>query len=170
MLGSVTRFAGQALKGGGKFLMNNVGSSKGEVALRVLPDIAFGGLAAAQTPGDLVDKGTAFLTTAGPSILTGTTAAGLVKKIGGGQTMQNLADMGGSIVGDFGGMYLGDSIMRGKDMLMGGSGQTPYERMNTAQQQQLAEQMKQQMLYQYGLVPGTREQYAMDPTTGMGVA
>jgi len=160
------RFATNALR----FLKNNMGASRGEVALRVLPDLAFGGLAAAQTPGDIGDKVIAGLTTAGPSVLGGATAAGLVKKVGGNQTMQNLADMGGSIVGDFGGMYLGDSIMRGKDMLTGGSGQTPYERMSAAQQQQLAEQMKQQMLYQYGLVPGTREQYAMDPTTGMGVA
>ena len=160
------RMAGNALR----FLKNNMGASKGEVALRVLPDLAFGGLAAAQTPGDMGDKLIAGVTTAVPSVLGGATAAGIVKKVGGGTAIQNLADMGGSIAGDFGGMYVGDSIMRGKDMLMGGEGQTPYERMSAAQQQQLAEQMKQQMLYQYGLVPGTREQYAMDPSTGMGVA
>jgi hypothetical protein len=160
------RMAGNALR----FLKNNMGASKGEVALRVLPDLAFGGLAASQTPGDMGDKLIAGVTTAVPSVIGGATAAGIVKKVGGGASIQNLADMAGSIGGDFGGMYVGDSIMRGKDMLMGGAGQTPYERMNAAQQQQLAEQMKQQMMYQYGLVPGTREQYAMDPSTGMGVA
>jgi len=160
------RFATSALK----FLKNNMGASKGEVALRVLPDLAFGGLAAAQTPGDLGDKFIAGLTTAVPSVIGGSAAAGLVKKVGGGAAIQNLADMGGSIAGDFGGMYLGDSIMRGKDALMGGPGLTPYEKMSVQQQQQLAEQMKNEMLFQYGLIPGTREQYAIDPTTGMGVA
>ena len=160
------RLAGNALK----FLKNNMGSTKAEVALRVLPDLAFGGLAAAQTPGDFGDKAIAGLTTAVPSLIGGSAAAGLVKRVGGNAALQNLADMGGSIGGDFGGMYLGDSIMRGKDLIMGGQGLTPYEKMSVQQQQQLAEQMKNEMLFQYGLIPGTREQYAIDPTTGMGVA
>ena len=44
-------------------------------------------------------------------------------------------DMAGSIGGDFAGRAGGDLIMRGKDKLMGGKGQNPYERMNEQQQE-----------------------------------
>ena len=60
--------------------------------------------------------------------------------------------------------------MRGKDMLSGGSGQTPYEKISEVEQKRFAETLRNQILTEYGLVPGTREQYAMDPTTGMGVS
>ena len=38
---------------GGQFM------GKGDLAMRLAPDIMFGGLEAAMTPGDLVDKGLA---------------------------------------------------------------------------------------------------------------
>ena len=50
------RFAGQALKNTGKFIMSNMGQSTGEIAMRIVPDVGFGVLAATQTPGDLADK------------------------------------------------------------------------------------------------------------------
>ena len=74
------------------------------------------------------------------------------------------------MAGDFAGMAVGDNLQRGKDMLMGGRGQTSWERMGAEQQAQYAQQLEQQILAQYGLIPGSREQYAIDPTTGMGVA
>ena len=94
--------------------------------------------------------------------------------------VQNMGDMLGSFGGDFAGMAVGDNLMRGKDKLMGGTGETPWERMGAQQQAQFAADLEQQILAQYGLVPGTREQFAqanpnlmvsyVDPSSGMGVA
>jgi hypothetical protein len=67
-------------------------------------------------------------------------------------------------------MMASDQIQRGKDALMGGQGLTAWERMSAEQQSQYAQQLEQQLLAQYGIIPGTREQYAVDPTTGYGVA
>ena len=78
-------------------------------------------------------------------------------------------DMAGGYGGDMAGMLIGDNLMRGKDALTGGKGETPYERMGTKQQEEFANVLRQQILTEYGLVPGTREQYARDPYTGMGV-
>ena len=159
----IGRMAMQALKGSGHFLKSNMGANAGEVALRVVPDIGFGVMAATQTPGDLGDKLIAGSTQAMGGILGGVGAAGAVRKMGGGQAIQNLADMGGSVAGDFAGMALGDNMQRGKDVLMGGSGQTPWERMGAQEQAAFAEELKGQILAQYGLIPGTREQYAQQP-------
>ena len=165
------RFAWEGLKNTGKFLVNNAGSSTGEIALRIVPDVGFGVLAATQTPGDLGDKLIAGASTGGASILGGIGAAGAVRKIApNAQALQNLADMGGSIAGDFAGMSIGDMAMRGKDAMSGGAGQTPWERMGAEDQARFAQDLEQQVLAQYGIIPGTREQYAIDPSSGMGVA
>ena len=60
-------------------------------------------------------------------------------------------------------MAVGDNLMRGKDLVMGGKGQTAWERMGEAEQAAYAEELKGQILAQYGLLPGTREQYAQQP-------
>ena len=159
----IGRMAMQALKGSGHFLKTNMGANAGEVALRVVPDVGFGVLAAAQTPGDLGDKLIAGGSQALGGVLGGVTAAGAVRGMKGGQALQNLADMGGSVAGDFAGMAVGDNMQRGKDVLMGGSGQTPWERMGEAEQAAFAEELKGQILAQYGLIPGTREQFAQRP-------
>lgn len=167
------RFAMKALEKTGKFLMNNAGSSTGEIALRIVPDVGFGVLAATQTPGDLGDKLIAGGTQAAGGILGGIGTAGAIRNIPGlrnAHAIQNLGDMIGSVGGDFAGMAVGDNLMRGKDALMGGRGETPFERMGAEQQEVMAQQLTNQILAQYGLIPGTREQYAIDPTTGMGVA
>ena len=91
---SIGRMAMQALKGSGHFLKSNMGANAGEVALRVVPDIGFGVLAGVQTPGDLGDKLIAGGSQAMGGILGGVGAAGAVRKMGGGQAIQNLADMG----------------------------------------------------------------------------
>lgn len=174
------RLAGQALKNGGKFLIKNMGNNAGEVALRVVPDIGFGALAAVQTPGDIGDKLIAGGSQALGGVLGGVTTAGALRSMKAGQAIQNLGDMAGSVAGDFAGMAVGDNFMRGKDKLMGGAGETPWERMSADQQAQYAQQLEQQILAQYGLLPGTREQFAqanpnlmvsyVDPSSGMGVA
>ncbi len=162
------RFAGQALSAGPKavkWLTKGIGP--GEMALRVVPDIGFGVMAAAQTPGDLGDK----LIAGGTQTLGGVTGGLLGGKLGGNnQILSNMLDMGGSVAGDFAGMAVGDNAQRIKDKMMGGEGLTPWERMGAEQQAEYAQQLEQQILRQYGLIPGTREQYAVDPTTGYGVA
>ena len=159
----IGRMAMQALKGSGHFLKSNMGANAGEVALRVVPDIGFGVLAGVQTPGDLGDKLIAGGTQAMGGVLGGVAAGGAVRKMGGGGALQNLADIGGSVAGDFAGMAVGDNLMRGKDLVMGGKGQTAWERMGEAEQAAYAEELKGQILAQYGLLPGTREQYAQQP-------
>lgn len=131
--------------------------------MRYGPDLAFGGLAALQTEGDAFDKGTAFLTTAGGGLLGGLGTAGTVRHFGKGRIKpQNLtnymqaADLAGSMLGDYVAYPLGESIMRGKDKLMGGLGETGFERLNRQQQLEYAQAMKQQILSQYGLLPGGR--------------
>ena len=162
------RFAGQALSAGPKavkWLTKGIGP--GEMALRVVPDIGFGVMAAAQTPGDLGDK----LIAGGTQAIGGVTGGLLGGKLGGkNQILSNMLDMGGSVAGDFAGMAVGDNAQRIKGRMMGGEGLTPWERMGAEQQAEYAQQLEQQILSQYGIIPGTREQYAVDPTTGYGVA
>jgi len=127
-------------------------------------------MAALQTPGDLGDKLIAGGSTFVGGGLTGLAAGGLVRARGGPQWLEGTADMVGSFGGDYLGMMAGDSLQRGKDRMMGGEGLTPWERMGAEQQAQYAQDLEQQIMAQYGIIPGTREQYAVDPTTGYGVA
>ena len=168
------RKAGEALGLGGRLRAAVTGDAAKKIGALDLAqtfglDILFGGLAAAQTPGDLGDKLIAGTTQAVGGGLggVGLTAAIGPKRLG---NWRMLTDVVGSIGGDMAGMAVGDNVMRLKDKLGGGQGQTPYERMSTAQQQQFADDLTQQILNQYGIIPGTREQYAIDPSTGMGVA
>ena len=145
------------------------GMTKGQIAGRLAPDALFGVLAATQTPGDLGDKLIAGGSSALGGGLGGLAVGRAVGKLGGGDALQTMADFAGSIGGDYAGMYVGDQVMRGKDFLAGGQGLTPYERLGAADQQAFAQNLERQILAQYGLLPGTREQYA-DPTTGYGVS
>jgi hypothetical protein len=161
------RFAGQALKRLKTAISGDPTKDPGlsDYLARFGFDAFFGGLAAAQTPGDLGDKLIAGGTQAIGGALGG---VGLVAATGAKGTTGLVLDMAGSVGGDFAGMAVGDQLMRGKDALSGGKGQTPYERMGTAEQEKFAAQLRNQILTEYGLIPGTREQYALDPSTGMG--
>lgn len=166
----IGRFAFDAIKKGGKFLLSNAGSNKGEIALRLVPDIGFGVLAGVQTPGDIGDKIIAGTASAVGGSLGGIATAGALRGMRMPGAVQNLGDLAGSFAGDYAGMMVSDTVQRGKDRLMGGQGLTAWERMGAEQQAQYAQQLENQILAQYGIIPGTREQYAIDPTTGMGVA
>ena len=158
---SYIRMAGQALKGLGGFLNPGKMSTIDKV-MRFGPDIGFGALAAAQTPGDLGDKAIAFGSAAGGGLLGGLGSAGLVRKFGGKmdpdalQAAMGAADMFGSIGGDMLAMPIGDTVARGKDLVMGGRGETAWERMGSAQQEQMRQEMEQSILAQYGGLPGGR--------------
>ena len=151
-----------AVKGAPSQLMN-----AGEIALRVVPDVGFGMLTAVNTPGDIVDKAVA-----GGAQMAGGIGGGLLLGKAGGrnQAVSGLLDMAGSVGGDFAAMPISDTVQRGKDKLMGGEGQTAYERLSAEQQQLLAKQIEQQVLQTYGLMPGTHDRYMSDPSSGMGVS
>ena len=163
---SKARMAGNALK----WLFSKPGATKGaprqmmnavDIAARLGPDAVFSTMAAAQTPGDLGDK-----------LLVGATdfvGSGLTGLAAGRATNSALVDQVASIAGAYGSMPVADVAMRGKDKLMGGQGLTPYERLSVEQQEQMRQQITQQVMQAYGLVPGTRDRYFSDPTTGMGV-
>ena len=156
--------AGAAAKAVLNFLKTNAGSTAAERAFRIIPDAAFGALAATQTPGDFTDKILAGLTQAGGGILGGIGTVGglrMIPKLRDAHNVLNLADMAGSVAGDFAGMAAGDSLMRLKDTLAGGEGLTPYERLSEQDREQFAQAIQNQMLAQYGAIPGTREQYGM---------
>ena len=161
MKGTGARMAGQGLanaafKGGvGKAMFGEM--TKGQIAQRLVPDAIFGGVAALQTPGDLGDKLVAGSASALGGGLGGLALGRATERFGTGVSLA--ADFGGSILGDMGGMAVGDAVMRGKDKLMGGAGQTPYERMSAEQQAQFANQIRQQTLAGAGLVPGVRDEF-----------
>ena len=168
----IIRKAGEALGLGGRLKAAISGSAQLDPKIvdyltTFGPDIFFGGLSALQTPGDLGDKLIAGTTQA---IGGGLGGVGLTAVTGNTGKYRILTDMAGSVGGDFAGMAVGDNLMRLKDSLSGGEGKTPFERMGAEQQKEFADQLRKQILFEYGLVPGTREQYAVDPSTGMGVA
>ena len=135
-----------------------------EIAYRLAPDVFFGGVTAAMTPGDIGDKAIAGAGQALGGGLGGIGMSRLGNKIGVGPSnpLNYLMDMGGSFGGDYAGMFGADQLLKGKDLVSGGSGQTPWEKMGDDQRQQMRQELEQQILWQYGLVPGTREQYARD--------
>ena len=55
-------------------------------------------------------------------------------KLGGATPAGFLLDMGGSIGGDMIGRMASDQVLRGKDAISGGKGQTPFEKMGEQQQ------------------------------------
>ncbi len=152
---SAARMAGQALFGG---------MTKGQIAARLAPDAIFGGVAALQTPGDLGDKLIAGSASAIGGGLGGLALGRAASRFGEGASIA--ADFGGSILGDMGGMAIGDGLQRGKDKLMGGAGQTAYERMSAEQQAQFAEQIRRQTLAGAGIIPGVRDQFMYE--NGLG--
>ena len=142
--------------------------------MRFGPDAAFGVLSAAQTPGDLADKAIAFGTTAGGGVLGGLGSSGAVRHFGKGkmnpndlQAAMNAADMFGSFAGDFVAMPIGDMAARGKDKVMGGKGETAWERMSSGQQEAMRKEMEQSILNQYGIMRGGRyDNYLADLGVG----
>ena len=156
------RMAGDALfkSGLGKAVFGDM--TKQQIGMRLAPDLMFGGIAGVMTPGDLGDK----LIAGGTQAVGGGLGGIAVGRAAGrfGETASFLGDMAGSMGGDIAGMAVGDSMMRGKDRLLGGKGQTPIEKMSEEQQAEFVRQTQQQALQTAGLVPGVNNQYL-----GLGV-
>ena len=116
-----TKMAGKAVDLLQKFFKPALANDKGLITAnsvigRFAPDVAFGTLAAVQTPGDAFDKGTAFLSSSLGGGLGGATLTGLTRgKLG----------AAGELVGGLGGDFQPDGrrcCYGGKDRLMGGEG------------------------------------------------
>ena len=139
-LGGGTRMAGNAL---GK-LWQMSGNTNVERVMRLGPDALFGTMAAVNTPGDFVDKAIAGGTQAIGSVGLGLAAS----KLPGirGTAMEGMADMMGSIGGDFAGMYTGDALLRAK-----GGGTTPWEKVQMEGNEQMRQEMERQIMAQYGI-------------------
>ena len=132
-----------------------------DIAMRVGPDIMFGGLEAYMTPGDFGDK----LIAGGASAAGGLGGGLLLGKLGGNnQQLATVLDMVGSIGGDFGGRFVGEQVLKGKDALMGGKGQTPYEKMGEEQFNAMQDDAKAQILAELGLLPQGTQSALLDPT------
>mgnify|MGYP003140103555 CR=1 FL=1 len=139
------RYAGSKLLNAGKFIWDKSGANTAERVMRLGPDALFGTMAAVNTPGDLGDKLIAGGTQAGLSLGLGLGAS----KLPGirGTAMEGLADMGGSIAGDYAGMALGDSLQRLK-----GGGMTAWEREAQKQDELYRQQLEQEFLQKYGML------------------
>ena len=155
-----TRFAGNALK----YLFKDMG--KGEIAMRIAPDLMFGGIEAAMTPGDIADKAIA----GAGSALGGSMGGLALGRLGGPGALGTVLDMAGSIGGDMIGREGATAILRGKDKLSGGQGLSPYEKMSQQQQLEMLQAGRTQALAELGLLPGGYQENLTDPTTGMGVS
>lgn len=149
------RFAGKELlkKLGNAVIGPELLADRGLLARRLGMDVAFAGFNAATMPGDIVDKGTTFVTDLGLSGLTGINAARGVKKLKGSQTAQEIADQVGSVAGAFSSMPATDALLRLK-----GGGMTPYEKQMQEQDAIYRAQLEEELRRQYGLP-------TLDPTT-----
>ena len=143
------------------------GLKGGDLALRLGQDALGGAMVAAYTPGDLGDK-----IIAGTGSARGGAAGGLaLGKLGGTGLVGTGLDFAGSIGGDMVGSIVAEQAMKGKSALQGQGYLSPYEKLGIEQQEQLRQQLTQDIVRQYGLmVPGAPVQYAIDPSTGQGVA
>ena len=117
------------------------------LAMRFGPDVLGAGLNTAMMPGDPIDKGINFATDFGLSSLTGLGAARLAKARGAGEGVQNLVDLLGSYGGAYGSIPASDALLRLKDP----DNLTPYDRMALENQRMMEEQLRGQIMREYGL-------------------
>jgi hypothetical protein len=152
---------GQALRMAGPKLFNFLKGdmTNRQLLYRIAPDAFFSGMAAVQTPGDLLDKTIVGLTDLTLSAGGGLAAGGVGARVGLNKELDFLADMGGSYAGAMSSLPVSNQLMRAKDSLMGGKGESPYERLGSRERKQFEDQMREQILQQYGLVPGARPDY-----------
>jgi hypothetical protein len=162
------RFAGKLLKHlGGNFAkaypkaVNGVPLPGRGIMGSVLPDVAFGAMAGAMTPGDLGDK-----------ILAGTTDA----VIGAGMTggLRGVAGLGptsklGTAIEWGGGMASGMASMPVSDALLRikGGGSSPYDKLQEEQYANIREQVKQELYEQ--MMSGRRPYTMSDPFAQEGI-
>jgi len=162
------RMAGKALEALGKTGKWLVGdATKTDLAIRLGMDAMGGFAVGATTPGDLGDKIIAGMTDAGMASVGGLAAG----RIGGkNQVLGTMLDMAGSYGGAYAAMPVSEKLLQGKDLVMGGQGETPWQRMSREQQQEFASRMEQEILAKYGLLlPGAGYNAGMANVANVGV-
>jgi len=152
-----TRMAGGKLAGFGSKMLGGlkaaVPRTMDDAALMIGPDVLFGGLAGAMTPGDLGDKLIAGTSTAVGGAVGGIGVRGALggvapKMMATKPYMQMGAELVGGMGGDMAAQGVADNILRVK-----GGGTTPYEKMAATQQQELEQQILQRYLSGKGGYP-----------------
>ena len=147
----VARFAGDKVNKMGRGLSvegfkKNLGipMTKGDIAMTVAPDLLFGGLAAATTEGDIVDKA---LAGAGSAIGGVAGGVGLRGVLGPKSGLGILGtEMVGGMVGDQIGYGAAESLIRAKH-----GGMTPAEQQMAAADEAYKRQLYDQFLAEQGL-------------------
>ena len=145
--GSLARGAvSKGMRKAGTRLADAAGDTNVDRVMTFAPDLVFGGLTALSTPGDLGDKAIAG---GSDAVLSSLGGIGLTAAIGPQRLgkYRILSDFAGGTAGSFAGMAVGDNLMRAKDSLAGGKGQTPFERLSEKER----EIYEQNLLAQYGL-------------------
>ena len=136
------KFAGDALTR----YMGPGGVTPGNLAANFAPDLVFGAMQGAATPGDLGDKLIAGVTTGVGGALGGVGAVSVLPGATRNPGMRMLAEFGGGMVGDMGGQMVGDTVLRAK-----GGGLTPFEKVQQGADQEYRQQLERQILAQYGI-------------------
>jgi len=155
------RFAGNALR----WLKGD--ATAADLALRIGMDGIGAGMNALSTPGDFGDKLITFGTDLGMSAGGGLA----VGRLGGkNQAIGTMLDMAGSYGGAMGSIPVSEKLLQGKDLLMGGKGESPWQRMSREQQEQFAQQMEIELLQKYGLLtPGMGHNIGQANVANVGV-
>jgi hypothetical protein len=123
----------------------------GQIAATLLPDLAFGGLYGAMTPGDLNDK---LIAGAGSAIGGAAGGVGLRMGLGiKGPVTGLMTDFAGSYAGDIAGQAVSDQVLGTKH-----GGMTPLEKQQMQYQLELEESIRQQVLREYGINPHAIDQ------------
>lgn len=154
----VPRFAGQAARWLAKDPVTKQMMSKTDLGMRLGMDALYGGMAGFQTPGDIGDK----LIAGGTSFVGGGLGGLAAGRLSPNPNLSFMFDMAGSMGGDYAGMAVGDKTMRAKDKLMGGQGETPWEKMGREQQEEQYKQMRGQLLNEFGVGAQSPYGVAMD--------
>ena len=147
----VARFAGDKVSKIGRGLTaegfkKNLGipMTKGDIAMTVAPDLLFGGIAAATTEGDIVDKALAGVGSAAGGIAGGVGLRGVLGPKSGLGVLGT--EMIGGIVGDQVGYGAAESLIRAKH-----GGMTPAEQQMLAADEAYKRQLYDQFLAEQGL-------------------
>lgn len=146
----------------GKFLTQGGTLGKSDIIGRLAPEAAFAGIYAAMSPGTLPEKALEFATDLTLSGGLGLVAGGAARNIGVKNRMDpdkirgmsNMADNIGSIAGGFAAWPVSEGLIRGIDKVSGGPGMTSYEKLGRQEQARYEQQLRDNILAQYGLVSG----------------
>ena len=149
---SIARFAGDKIHKVGRGLTSAEGFKKNlgvpmtreDLMMTVAPDLLFGGIAAATTEGDIVDKAIAGAGSAIGGVAGGLGTRGVLGPKSGLGILG--AEMVGGIGGDMVGMGVANSLIRAKN-----GGMTPMEQSYAAQDEAYKQKIIDDFLAQNGL-------------------